>query len=115
MPTDPARKMMVVDETLIHEGHNYHFAELTVEYKDGVTRTKPMVRHNGAATVLPLLETPEGIRVVMVRNERVTVDQFLLELPAGGIDQGEDPQVPQVRDLRWQKLEIVVTGNGTTF
>ena len=99
MPTDPARKMTVVDETLIHEGHNYHFAELTVEYRDGVTRTKPMVRHNGAATVLPLLETPEGIRVVMVRNQRVTVDRFLLELPAGGVDQGEDPLVAAGREL----------------
>ena len=51
MPTDPARKMMVVDETLIHEGHNYHFAELTVEYKDGVTRTKEDVL---VKNVLPL-------------------------------------------------------------
>jgi ADP-ribose pyrophosphatase len=99
MPAEPARMMTVVDESLIHEGHNYHFAELTVQYKDGVVRTKPMVRHNGAATILPLLETPEGIRVVMIRNERVTVDQFLLELPAGGIDQGEVPQVAAGREL----------------
>lgn len=91
--------MKITNESLIHEGHNYDFVELIVQYRDGITRTKPMVRHNGAATVLPILETPDGIKVVMVRNERVTIDQFLLELPAGGIDQGEDPQVAAGREL----------------
>lgn len=91
--------MKITNESLIHEGHNYDFVELTVQYRDGITRTKPMVRHNGAATVLPILETPKGIKVVMVRNERVTIDQFLLELPAGGIDQGEDPRVAAGREL----------------
>lgn len=95
----PERQMSITNEALIHEGHNYNFVELSVRYRDGVNRTKPMVRHNGAATILPILETPEGVRVVMVRNERVTVDQFLLELPAGGIDEGEDPHVAAGREL----------------
>lgn len=103
--------MHVENETLIHEGHSYNFVDLTVKYKDGVIRQKPMVRHNGAATILPLLETEEGLRVVMVRNERVTIDDFLLELPAGGIDQGEEPIAAAGRELieetgfRAQKLE----------
>jgi len=93
------RQMKIEKESLIHEGHSYDFVELTVNYKDGVTRTKPMVRHNGAATILPILETEDGARIVMVRNERVTIDSFLLELPAGGIDKGEDPQVAAGREL----------------
>jgi ADP-ribose pyrophosphatase len=95
----PERQMKITNESLIHEGHNYDFVELIVQYRDGITRTKPMVRHNGAATVLPILETPDGIKIVMVRNERITIDQFLLELPAGGIDQGEDPQIAAGREL----------------
>ena len=95
----PERQMHVESESLIHEGHNYNFVELTVKYRDGVVRTKPMVRHNGAATILPLLQTPDGIKIVMVRNERVTIDGYLLELPAGGIDLGEDPQVAAGREL----------------
>jgi ADP-ribose pyrophosphatase len=95
----PQRQMNVESESLIHEGHNYNFVELTVQYRDGVTRTKPMVRHNGAATILPLLETDQGPRIVMVRNERVTIEQFLLELPAGGVDEGEVPSVAAGREL----------------
>lgn len=95
----PERLMNVESESLIHEGHNYSFVELTVQYRDGITRTKPMVRHNGAATILPILKTEEGPMVVMVRNERVTIDQFLLELPAGGVDAGEAPEVAAGREL----------------
>lgn len=95
----PDRQMHIEQESLIHKGHSYDFVDLTVRYKDGVTRTKPMVRHNGAATILPLLETPDGLRIVMVRNERVTIDDFLLELPAGGIDKGEDPSEAAGREL----------------
>jgi ADP-ribose pyrophosphatase len=95
----PDRQMHVEHEALIHEGHSYRFVDLTVRYRDGVTRHKPMVRHNGAATILPLLETDQGLRIVMIRNERVTIDQVLLELPAGGIDPGEDPMTAAGREL----------------
>ncbi len=98
MPT-PDRQMHVEHESLIHEGHSYNFVDLTVKYRDGVTRHKPMVRHQGAATILPLLETIDGVRVVMVRNERVTIDDFLLELPAGGIDKDESPESAAGREL----------------
>lgn len=98
MPT-PDRQMQVEHESLIHEGHSYSFVDLTVKYKDGVTRQKPMVRHNGAATIIPLLNTEDGLRVVMVRNERVTIDEYLLELPAGGIDRGEKPADAAAREL----------------
>lgn len=95
----PDRRMTIASETLIHEGHNYNFVGLTVRYPDGVERQKPIVRHRGAATVLPILYTGDGPRVVMVRNERVTIDSFLLELPAGGIDEGEAPAEAAGREL----------------
>lgn len=98
-PGNPHRQMSIASERLIHEGHSYSFVDLAVRYKDGVTRQKPMVRHNGAATILPLLTTDDGLRIVIVRNERVTIDDFLLELPAGGIDNDEDPQSAAEREL----------------
>lgn len=91
--------LRVVDKRLVHPGHSYDFVELTVEYPDGVTRTKPVVRHNGAACVLPILDTDQGPRIVLVRNERVTIESSLLEVPAGGIDKGEDPMVAAGREL----------------
>lgn len=93
------RKMRVQSESMIHKGHAYDFVDLEVVYKDGVVRNKPMVRHQGAATILPILRTDEGLRIVVIRNERVTIDSFLLELPAGGIDEDEDPSVAAAREL----------------
>ena len=93
------RNMNIIDERLIHEGHSYDFVDLSVRYPDDKVRNKPIVRHRGAATILPLLQTDSGPRVVMVRNERVTIDQYLLELPAGGIDQDEKPIEAAAREL----------------
>ena len=95
----PEREMTIQSEDLIFEGHSYNFVDLSVLYRDGVVRNKPMVRHNGAATILPILDSPDGAKIVMVRNERVTVDDFVLELPAGGIDKGEDPAEAAAREL----------------
>lgn len=91
--------MTVTDERLLHEGHSYTFVDLTVKYPDDKVRNKPIVRNLGAATILPLLQTEGGPRVVMVRNERVTIDRFLLELPAGGIDKDEEPIEAAAREL----------------
>src|SRR5690606_3699018 len=84
-------RLRVAGERVLRAGRAYDLVELDVDYPDGVRRAKPMVRHRGAACVVPVLETPGGPAVVMVRNARVTIDGFLLELPAGGIDAGEDP------------------------
>lgn len=91
--------MRIINQALIHEGHSYDFIDLTVRHHDGVVRHKPMVRHNGAATILPLLDTENGATIVMVRNERVTIGGFLLELPAGGLDKGEESIAAAGREL----------------
>lgn len=92
-------RLRVVGERTLHAGRSYDFVELSVDHPDGVRRTKPMVRHRGAACVIPLLDGPRGPEVVMVRNDRVTIADFLLELPAGGIDAGEDPAAAAAREL----------------
>lgn len=98
-PKSPPRKLRILDQSTIHKGRAYDFVDLTVEYPDKAIRNKPIVRHNGAATILPLLDTPGGTLIVMVRNERVAIDDFLLELPAGGIDQNEEPIATARREL----------------
>ena len=47
-----------------------------------------MCVHPGAVVVLPIL--PDG-RVMLIRNKRYTIDQYLVELPAGTLEKGEDP------------------------
>ncbi|HEX3032672.1 MAG TPA: NUDIX hydrolase [Bacillota bacterium] len=49
-----------------------------------------------AVVVLPI--KPDG-RVILVKQIRPAVDEWLLELPAGGIEKGEDPLAAAMREL----------------
>ena len=71
--------------------------ELDVEGPDGAKFRRQVVRHPGAACVVPLLD--DG-RVVLVRQYRASIDELLLELPAGKLDvAGEAPEAAAAREL----------------
>lgn len=57
---------------------------------------REIVRHPGAVVILPLLE--DG-RVVMIRNHRIAVGGWVLELPAGTIERGEAAAACAAREL----------------
>jgi len=58
--------------------------------------TYQVVRHPGGAAVLPLHEDGS---VTLIRQLRPAVGDFLLELPAGRLSPGEDPQLCAAREL----------------
>ena len=62
----------------------------------GQMRPREYVAHPGAVTIIPLLA--DG-RVVLIRNRRVAVGATLVELPAGTIDPGEQPEQTARREL----------------
>jgi ADP-ribose pyrophosphatase len=49
--------------------------------------------------VIPMLDTPEGLRLVMERQFRYPVGQVMTEFPAGKLDPGEDPWLCAQREL----------------
>ncbi len=61
------------------------------------THERAVVRHPGAVVILPVLD--DG-RVCLIRNRRISVDEELIELPAGALEPGEDPQIAAARELR---------------
>jgi len=63
---------------------------------DGAEYVREIVRHPGAVVILPILD--DG-RVVFVRNYRVSVNETLIELPAGTLDRREDPLMTAKREL----------------
>jgi ADP-ribose pyrophosphatase len=67
-----------------------------VRLPSGAETLREVVRHKGAAVVLPL--HADG-RVVLVRQYRYPSDEVLLELPAGKIDPGEAPRSCAEREL----------------
>jgi ADP-ribose pyrophosphatase len=84
------------DET-IHEAHLFSVHRLKLRMDDGQLVERDLVRHPGAALVMPIL--PDG-RVVMIRQYRFAVDEQLWELPCGTLDDGEEPARCAHRELK---------------
>jgi ADP-ribose pyrophosphatase len=68
-----------------------------VEKADGRKTTREVVEHSDCIAVVALDE--QG-NVILVRQFRHAVDRFLLEIPAGGMDPGEEPIDSVRRELQ---------------
>ncbi len=63
----------------------------------GRTVTREIVEHPGAVVIVAL---DEEDRVALVRQYRHPIGRHLLELPAGGLEPGEQPLATAQRELR---------------
>ena len=73
-----------------------------VRYPDGSVGAMEMVRHPGAAAILPFLDDPTDPdpRVILIRQYRHAAAGFVWEVPAGRRDPGETPEACAARELR---------------
>lgn len=74
----------------------------TVKFPDGSIGHLEMIRHSGAAAVVPLLDPPDAAdpRVLLLRQFRHAADGYLWEIPAGRLEPGEPPEACARRELR---------------
>jgi ADP-ribose pyrophosphatase len=74
----------------------------TVRFPDGSTGTLEMVRHPGAAAVVPFLDDPADPdpRVLLIRQYRWAAEAWLWEIPAGTLNRDEAPAECARRELR---------------
>jgi ADP-ribose pyrophosphatase len=85
----------------------------TVRFPDGSTGVLEMVRHPGAAAVLPFLDAPGDAdpRVILIRQYRWAAEGDLWEVPAGRLDPGEAPEACAARELAeetgWRAERII--------
>jgi ADP-ribose pyrophosphatase len=68
----------------------------TITLPNGITVDLEVVRHPGAAAVVPLKH--DGT-VVLIRQFRHAAGGFIYEIPAGKLHPGEDPMVCAAREL----------------
>ncbi len=73
-----------------------------VRFPDGSEGELEMVRHPGASAIVPFLSDPAGDdpQVLMIRQYRYAAEGYLYEIPAGRLDEGEDPADCAARELR---------------
>jgi ADP-ribose pyrophosphatase len=81
----------------IYQGRAVNIRVDTVEKASGTKTTREVVEHSDCVAVVALDE--QG-NILMVRQFRHAVDKFLLEVPAGGIDPGEEPLDSVRRELQ---------------
>jgi ADP-ribose pyrophosphatase len=63
---------------------------------NGMIKDREVIRHPGAAAMVPLLG--DG-RVILIKQYRHAVDRFLWEIPAGTLERGENPLECARREL----------------
>ncbi len=97
----------------------------TVRYPDGSTGELEMIRHPGAAAVVPVASDPHGRDPVLllIRQYRYATGGPLWEIPAGRLTPGEDPADCARRELleevgvtagRLERLTTIWTTPGFT-
>jgi ADP-ribose pyrophosphatase len=89
-----------VHQEEILRGRFLHAFRDTVRLPNKNLSTREYVVHPGAVMVIPMLDTPEGLRLVMERQFRYPVGQVMTEFPAGKLDPGEDPWLCAQRELQ---------------
>jgi len=86
----------ILKSTVVYEGPVFGVRRDEVLEPGGVRATREVVTHPGSVVVLPVLD--DG-RVVLIRQYRHAVRQYLWELVAGRIDAGETPKRAAAREL----------------
>lgn len=97
-----AERDIPVDERVtgsrrIYEGRIVALREDQVVLPDGHTALREIVEHAHAVTIVPV--TADG-RILFVRQYRLPAGSVMLELPAGSLDDGEDPEQAAQRELQ---------------
>lgn len=94
--------MTKLSSTRVYSGRVIDVDLDTVRFPDGSEGKLEMVRHPGASAVVPFLGDPEGEDppILLVKQFRHAADGYIYEIPAGKLDDGEDPATCAARELR---------------
>ena len=87
----------VIESQRVFEGRICSVRVDTVELADGRRSTREIVEHDPVVVIVPVDEAGD---VVLVRQYRLATGEVLLEIPAGIVDPGEDPEAAAQRELR---------------
>ena len=116
---DDALKETFLSSEDIYQGAIIKVEKWQVSLPNGKTAPREIVRHNGAAAIVPV---DDRGYVTLVRQHRIAVNKFTWEIPAGKLDSPtEDPFHAAQRELEeetglqaehWQLLNRIDTTPG---
>ncbi len=92
-----SKKPQVLSSAIVYQGKVFGIRRDEVIEPTGVRTTREMITHPGSVVVLPVL--PDG-RILLIQQYRYAARQFLWELVAGRMDEGETPIEGAARELK---------------
>jgi ADP-ribose pyrophosphatase len=109
----PRYRESTVASRRIYDGRVLNLDIDQVRFPDGSIGELELIRHAGAAAVIPFLDDPNepGARILLLRQFRYAADRFLYEIPAGRL---EGPELPIECARRELLEEAGCTANALT-
>jgi ADP-ribose pyrophosphatase len=95
MTGDPDDDVEVLSHERLLDGKVFDIDRDRIRARNGREVTVDVIRHPRSVVLLPM---PEPGHVVLVRQFRYAVNRHLWELPAGSVDEGEDPEAAAYRE-----------------
>ena len=86
----------VLSSEAIYNGKVVNLRVDTIEMPSGNVTKREILEHGGAVCIIPIL--PDE-KIGMIRQWRSAVQEYLWELPAGGLEKGENPRECAGREL----------------
>lgn len=117
---------MQLESRRVYTGRVVRLDVDTVRFPDGSTGELEIIRHPGAAAIVPCASDPQtdpDPTILLIRQYRYAAGGLLWEIPAGTLDPGEDPETCARRELleetgvmagRLQRLTSIWTTPGFT-
>ena len=102
----------------LHRNRWYALRRDQIRFPDGSEGEYNVVERSSSVFIVPVLT--DG-RIVLIRNYRYTIDRWLWEVPAGGLEAGLKPEAMAARELaeeiggeaqRWQATGTFYTAPG---
>ena len=85
-----------ISSTLLHKGKSFSFYTDKVKLPNGSETERNTVKHPGAVAIIAVQDD----QIVLVKQYRYATGKYLLEIPAGTLEEGEDPYHCAVRELQ---------------
>lgn len=95
----PRPVVEVLSSKVVFRGRVFDVTSDRVKEPHGIVAQRDVVRHSGSVVVLALDESRPEPRALLERQYRYAAQDYLLELPAGRIDPGEEPLAAGKREL----------------
>jgi len=90
----------------VFEGKVFSVERDRVRLPNGREVTMDLVRHARSVVLLPM---PEPNHIILIRQYRHAINRFLWELPAGSVDEGEEPDQAAVRECHEEIGQVPAT------